>query len=430
MISKLKNTLANIKAKIPLGGLSSKINKISDNRFCKVVGHGSALFLHNGTFRIVSIAIVTALTCSIWGYVTLHKFNRDGIANAIQSNQAVMVNVQTDEIFVGSVYKAQDVAEAEPALDVQDPFVAASKGGGDNPLDYRINIPDESKRSKISIIVTGLGLSKEMTIGALNLPTSLTLGFSPYAADVSDWVNQAVAKGFETFMQLPMQPTDYQVNDPGPYAMLHNLSYGENLSRLDDLISKSNKIVGFYSPTNDTFSSSRADITPILNHLRQKDYMLLYGNNSNMPTMSGLCDASSLECIYSFGRLDDELSEDKIKKKLLLLEAEAAKNGSAVAYINPYPVSINAVKKWMDEINPKQLSIVPASNLLPYRSSSTKHKPDVSAIGFAKPQTEDLTSQMRQGETANQKAERAESSAHGEEGEKKEEKKEERDEHH
>jgi predicted HAD superfamily phosphohydrolase YqeG len=100
-----------------------------------------------------------------------------------------------------------------------------------------------------------------------------------------------------------------------------------------------------------------------------------------------------------------------------------------VAYINPYPVSLNAVKKWMDEINPKQIVIVPASNLLPYRAKNTKHKPEVPAIGFAKPQVEDLTSQMRQGETANQKAERAESGGHGEESAKVE-KKEEGDEHH
>lgn len=429
MISKLRNTLASLKEKIISNKLVAKILGIKNSKAALALGVFLSLFIHSKNFRSSVILIVITLSTSVFGYINLRAYNYESVINAIQNNQAVMVNVETDEIFAGAVYKepsqegVEDVAEevpSEPSMGAQTNEMPKT------PLDYRSAQPQNVAPAKVALVVTGLGLSKNMTLDALDLPAKLTLGFSPYAADISDWINQAVAKDFEVLLQLPMQPSDYQVNDPGPYAMLHNLSHGENLTRLDELMSRSEKVVGFYTPINETFSSSRADITPVLNHIREKDYLLLYGNGSNIPTMTDLCDSTALECLYSTGSIDDDLVEDKIKKRLLLLEAEANQKGYAIGYLNAYPLTISTVKKWMDEINPKHISVVPASTLLPPRAKNTAHRSvPKEDIGLAQPKVTDLTVQMKKGETANQKAESGEKH-----GEHKEEHKEEHDEHH
>ena len=52
-----------------------------------------------------------------------------------------------------------------------------------------------------------------------------------------------------------MQPTDYPVNDPGPYAMINNLSKGENVSRFNWIATRSDKIAGYYTNEDETFSN-------------------------------------------------------------------------------------------------------------------------------------------------------------------------------
>ena len=59
--------------------------------------------------------------------------------------------------------------------------------------------------------------------------------------------------------------------------------------------------------------------------------------------------------------IDTVLEEEKIRNKLLLLEAEAMRKGHAVGFLNPYPISLRVVQKWMKEIDNNKLVVVPVS---------------------------------------------------------------------
>jgi uncharacterized protein len=202
-----------------------------------------------------------------------------------------------------------------------------------------------------------------MTLEAMQLSKNFTLGFSPYANNVDEWIDQAVSKGFETLINLPMQPIDYPVNDPGPYAMLQNLSIGENLSRLDWILSRSKKIVGVYSNANETFSSSRANVLPVLENLKKHRKILAYGNITNDQSLNSLSSSIGNEYSAVNINIDEELNEAKISSNLLRLEGIATTQGFAVGYINPYPMTMKMVNEWMEGLDKKTTTIVPLSNL-------------------------------------------------------------------
>ncbi len=289
--------------------------------------------------------------------------------DAVDNGQMALINLESDAVIAGKVItdtlKKEELArqyqeattknlekeETEQKAEAVEMFRAA-------PL------TEENKtKHKIVIIVTDLGLSKSLTLEALQLPKNFTLGFSPYANNVDEWVDQAVSKGFETLINLPMQPIDYPVNDPGPYALLQNLSIGENLSRLDWILSRSKKIIGVYTSPNETFSSSRTNLLPVLENLKKQRKIFAYGNIGNDQSLNSLTSSIAAEYTPIHINIDEELNEGKITSNLLRLEGLANSKGVAVGYINPYPMTIKLVNRWLDDLDKQSAVIVPLSNL-------------------------------------------------------------------
>jgi len=202
----------------------------------------------------------------------------------------------------------------------------------------------------------------------------MTLGFSPYASDLEGWIDQAVDKGYEVMLNLPMQPIDYQTNDPGAYAMLQNLDKDQNLERLENLLSYSKKIIGVYSLQNEVFSSTKSNMSDIVDRLAADHLILLYGNKKNQDDIKDLCKHSSLECLSPNIAGDTELNEAKIYKKLKLLESDALKNGYAVGYLNGYPVAMRALKKWAQQLDSNKLILTTVSSVLDNANPSNKEK--------------------------------------------------------
>src|SRR5450432_102594 len=98
----------------------------------------------------------------------------------------------TKPIFAGKALLA------DPALvenTAQGPLPRIADDGRKPMAVYAAPAPAGAK-FKIAIMVGGLGLSPAATKAALDgLPTGVTLGFAPYAADVGAWVAQARERG-------------------------------------------------------------------------------------------------------------------------------------------------------------------------------------------------------------------------------------------
>ena len=89
---------------------------------------------------------------------------------------------------------------------------------GTTPWQYYARpFPQEDKRPRIAIVVTGLGQSDAAMREAIDrLPGAVTLVFTPLADNVQAKVDEARAKGHEVLLSVPMQPLGYPANDPAP----------------------------------------------------------------------------------------------------------------------------------------------------------------------------------------------------------------------
>ncbi len=319
---------------------------------------------------------------------------RHSLDEAVTEGRAMLVDLKSGQIVVGKV-ATQALAYAETSTELnktQDSSTAATmpnvspeanekhlQGNILNSQQDNIALPtSEAVTSSIStddkenyctkplvsIIVANIGLSKESVESAMSLPKVVALGFAPYANDVHMLVEQAVTSGFEVLLNVPMQPKNYPMNDPGPYALLNNLSIAENTQRLWWVLSRASRIVGVYSAEDETYSNTSSNIIPVLAELKKRNLIFAYGGqtNSDILNHANLAIGSDLALVNVI--LDEDPDAQAIRDNFKRLEGVARAHGSAIGLMHTYPITLDALKEWIAASENSEVILVPLSKLL------------------------------------------------------------------
>lgn len=246
------------------------------------------------------------------------------------------------------------------------PIAALHQPGPDGPLpriadDGRVPSQAYARpfrsngKPMVSLVVGGLGLNAVTTRAAIErLPAEVTLSFVPYADGLQQWIDQARAHGHEVLIELPMEPTGYPDNDPGPYTLLASSDAADVSAKLDWLLSRA---VGYFGVTNylgDRFVTSDAPATALMANLRQRG--LAFVDDGTMKNRGGAFARASADRL-----VDEEQSPAAIMRQLTALEALAKAEGSALGSGFSYPVTVEVAARWTAGLSDRGLQLAPAS---------------------------------------------------------------------
>ncbi len=210
-------------------------------------------------------------------------------------------------------------------------------------------------KPRVSLIVGGLGLNAVTTRAAIErLPPEVTLSFVPYADNLQSWIDQARAQGHEVMLEMPMEPTGYPDNDPGPHTLLAAAEPADIQARMNWLLGRA---VGYFGVTNymgDRFASSDTGMTAFMTVLRQRGVAFL--DDGSMSRRPGAWARASANRI-----IDEEQNPTAIIAQLNALEALAKGQGQALGTGLSYPVTVEAVARWTAEMDARGLQLAPAS---------------------------------------------------------------------
>ena len=215
---------------------------------------------------------------------------------------------------------------------------------------------------KIAIVVGGLGISETATRNAIdNLAPEVTLSFAPYGRNLQRWIDKAREAGHEVLLELPMEPYDYPANDPGPYTLLTSLSAGDNMERLTWLMSRFTGYFGITAYQGAKFTSDRTAMEPMLEALESRGIM--YVDTGSSPRSVGPELANSLGLVWTKGDfvVDPALTPRSIDAALANLEDQARRKGSIVGFGSGFPITVERIHKWTEELKDKGLVLVPVS---------------------------------------------------------------------
>ena len=282
------------------------------------------------------------------------------------------VAIGTSEVepeIVGTVNPRAAATTADPRL------VETSRHGaiprvsseGKRPLEQYARVDPTIERARgprIAIVIGGLGIGAAATGNAISkLPPSVTLAFAPYGTDMPRWAGRARTKGHELLLQLPMEPTDYPDNDPGPQTLVSALTTEQNLDRLHWLLSRLQGYVGVMNLMGARFTANEAALSPVLRDVAKRG--LLYLDDGTAPTSVAAQIAGSIQAPFLKADLviDTAPNWSEIDAALAKLETIAAERGSAVGIASASPVSIERIARWAKAAESRGIKIVPLSVL-------------------------------------------------------------------
>lgn len=219
-------------------------------------------------------------------------------------------------------------------------------------------------RPRVGLIVSGLGFSAEITKRAIEtLPPEVTLSFVPYAGNLQRWIDEARARGHEVVLEIPMEPFDALSVDTGPQTLLAGVTPEENRVRLEDLLSRA---VGYCAVTNyqgGRFATSKEASDTFHRLLKSRGLGFVA---QGVPVNTPLLDQANRQGVPFAAAdrvLDVRRNSEAILGQLELLEAQARSNGEALGAGFAYPVTIEQVAVWSEQIEAKGMRLAPACAL-------------------------------------------------------------------
>jgi polysaccharide deacetylase 2 family uncharacterized protein YibQ len=255
----------------------------------------------------------------------------------------------------------------DPALSEESPqglLPRIAKDGRQAWQVYAKPFVNESANRRVSIVVMGLGQSMSATNAAINLlPGNVTLAFDPYAPNLSDWMRKARAAGHEVMLMVPLEPTTFPYDDPGPLGLMTVNALEENRLRLENILSLMTGYIGVMTVMGSKFNTSDEHLRSFLDVIKKRGLMFLEGAvnpNTLAPKI-----AKELGLPYAVTNIVLDLipTKSEIDVRLAELEKVLAKKPAAVAIAGGYPSSIERIAAWTTDLQAKNLVLAPLSAL-------------------------------------------------------------------
>ena len=210
-------------------------------------------------------------------------------------------------------------------------------------------------KPRVAVVVGGLGLNAVNARAAIErLPAEVTLSFVPYAEGLQGWIDLARAHGHEVMIEIPMEPTGYPANDPGPYTLLSTAEPADIGAKMNWLLGRA---TGYFAVTNylgDRFVTSDEGVNAFMGVLRRHGVAFI--DDGSMSRRPGAWARASANRI-----IDEDRSPTAIVSNLNALEALAKSRGAALGTGFSYPVTIEAVARWTVGLDARGLQLAPAS---------------------------------------------------------------------
>ena len=291
-----------------------------------------------------------------------------GPSAADGDGQAVITLPQGGTLGGGSLgAEAHGAAAREPlpaapiagvsAASAQGPLPVISKEGRTPFQAYQRPFHDTG-RPKVALVIGGLGLNATATRTAIErLPPEVTLSFVPYADSLQAWIDLARADGHEVLLEIPMEPTDYPNNDPGPSTLLAAAGHDELIRRLEWILSRATGYFGVTNYLGGRFLTADGAMSVFTGQLKARGLGFLDDGSAARRAAPGVPRASADAIV------DEQLAADAIERQLTALAQSAQQKGQALGAGFAYPVTLTEVLRWTQGLSAKGLQLAPASAL-------------------------------------------------------------------
>ncbi len=227
-------------------------------------------------------------------------------------------------------------------------------------------IGEFGKKSKISIIVDDVGISKKAINDLIGISNNFTFAILPNRPFTSYAVEKARENNMDILLHQPMEPridSGYSGDDAGYGVLLVGQTKETIVKTLDRNLSFLPGVVGLNNHMGSKFTENDELMRLVLNKLKEKN--LLFVDSLTTPHSKGYTIAKELGLKTAKRDIfldDKKKGKNYVKKQLRKLVRKSKKNGYSVGICHTYPQTIEAMKEEIPNIS-QEVRIIPVSEL-------------------------------------------------------------------
>ena len=226
-------------------------------------------------------------------------------------------------------------------------------------------------RPMVAVIIDDMGLDRQRSARAIQLPGPLTMSFMTYARSLQRQAAAARDAGHEIMIHVPMEPDNANAY-AGPKAIKRDLSDKELARRIDWALGRLKNYVGINNHMGSRFTTYGPGMALVLAEVKRRG--LLFIDSRTGPNSVGASVARRLS--VPFARrdifLDDDPSRELVARQLKALEQAASEKGYAIAIGHPYESTLAMLENWLPTLAARGFVLVPVSAIVRHRRNTPK----------------------------------------------------------
>lgn len=221
-------------------------------------------------------------------------------------------------------------------------------------------------RPRIAILMADIGPSAQASEEAIRgLPAPVSFAISPYGLRAPHLLEMARSRGHELFAVVPMEPSGFPINDPGPQALLTGASRATNERNLEWALSRFTGYVGVTAVLGrmhgDRFANATDLHAMMLEELGRRGLIYLDPRPGGTPPPSSrLPPFRAVDLV-----VDAPAVRSEVDDRLGQLERRARETGTAIGLAEgPTPMVIDRIAAWATSLPVRGFALVPVSALV------------------------------------------------------------------
>ena len=212
----------------------------------------------------------------------------------------------------------------------------------------------------VAIVIDDIGYDRRIANRMLSLDAPLTFSVLPHGPHSIQFASEARAKGHEIMLHLPMEPNEFPEINPGPGALLTQMSPDEFIGQLNSNLDLIPGLKGVNNHMGSGISKSPEHMRQIFSVLKKRG---LYYIDSRT-TAETVARPSARLLKLPFAERDifiDHVEDEKfIRSQLKILIQRAQEQGYAVGIGHPHEVTHRVLTEYLSLLKEK-VALVPAS---------------------------------------------------------------------
>lgn len=239
---------------------------------------------------------------------------------------------------------------------------------------------------RVALVVGGLGINHRTTLQAIaDLPAEVTLSFSANADGLQTLIDAARADGHEVLIEVAMESYEFDDKVAQPNTLMTDGAPSANLEALNQVLSRATGYFGIINYQGARFATNPEAVEPLMRTLEMRGVAMIEDASLARSDFSTQAEAHGTFYTRADIVIDADTQATLIEKELARLESEALATGTALGTGFAFPVTIDTVLTWSQQLGDKGIALVPASALLDSSRASAPVPARQAALGMGSP---------------------------------------------